>query len=31
MRIALKTEVVRQLSQDVAPNDLARLRNIVAL
>ena len=31
MRIALETEVVRQLAQDVAPDDLARLRSIVTL
>ncbi len=31
MRIALETEVVRQLAGDIAPGDLARLRSIVAL
>jgi DNA-binding GntR family transcriptional regulator len=31
MRIALETEVVRQLAEGIAPEDLARLRSIVAL
>lgn len=31
MRIALETEVVRQLSHNIAHSDLARLRSIVAL
>ncbi|ASM74764.1 MULTISPECIES: GntR family transcriptional regulator [Roseobacteraceae] len=31
MRIALETEVVRELAREIAPDDLARLRSIVAL
>ena len=31
MRIALETEVVRELAAGIAPEDLARLRSIVAL
>lgn len=31
MRIALETEVVRQLASEIADDDLARLRNITAL